>query len=146
MPATRLLAIPLLAMVFAACANTATAPAGTNNGVLGPGKWGSSDMGLVVTDSDATAHFDFCADGTIKTPIFLDPAGRFDSPGTYVRSIGPAIQARSARYIGLYRGTSLTVTVVLSDPLGPNGSDVVGPFDLVLNADGPPVRPCPIVY
>jgi hypothetical protein len=108
------------------------------------GRWGSGDMGLVITDTSAAAHFDFCADGTLKVPIFLDPSGRFDTPGTYVRSIGPAIQAKSARYVGLWRPASLTVTVFLSDPIGPTGTEIVGPFDLLPNAAGPPTRPCPI--
>src|SRR5262249_6548396 len=111
---------------------------------LGPGTWGSADMGLVVTDSSAIAHFGFCADGTLAIPIVLDPNGRFDVKGTYLRNIGPAIQAKSARYVGLWRRSSIIVTVMLSDPIGPNGSDVVGPFDLSPNASGPLPRPCPL--
>ena len=61
-------------------------------------------------------------------------------------NIGPSIQAKSARYVGLWRPNSLTITVFLSEPLGPNNSDVVGPFDLKLGDAGPPIRPCPIVY
>ena len=33
-----------------------------------------------------------------------------------------------------------------TDPIGPNNSDVVGPFDLELDGAGPPERPCPIIY
>lgn len=114
-------------------------------GTLGPGKWGGPSVGLEITSTSATAHFDFCAEGTLKVPILLTPDGQFDVPGTYVRNIGPSIQAKSARYVGLWRPASLTLTVLLSDPLGPNGSDVVGPFDLGLNQPGPPIRPCPVV-
>jgi hypothetical protein len=115
-------------------------------GTLGPGKWGGPSVGLDITTTEANAHFDFCAEGTLKVPILLTPDGRFDVAGTYVRNIGPSIQAKSARYVGLWRPTSVTMTVLLSEPLGPNGSDVVGPFDMTLNAPGPPVRPCPIIY
>jgi hypothetical protein len=38
----------------------------------------------------------------------------------------------------------MTLTVVLSDKLGPNESDVIGPYDLILNAAGPPITPCPL--
>ena len=110
------------------------------------GKWGGPSVGIDATVSPATAHFDFCAEGTLAAPILLTPDGRFDVAGTYVRNIGPSIQAKSARYVGLWRPNSLTITVFLSEPLGPNNSDVVGPFDLKLGDAGPPIRPCPIVY
>lgn len=110
------------------------------------GKWGGPDVGLDATVSPVTAHFDFCAEGTLTTPVLLTPEGRFDVAGTYVRNIGPSIQAKSARYVGLWRQTSLTLTVFLSDPIGPNNSDVVGPFDLQFGKAGPPIKPCPIVY
>jgi hypothetical protein len=115
-------------------------------GTLGPGKWGGPSVGLTITSTDASAHFDFCAEGTLTVPILLTPDGRFDVPGTYVRNIGPAIFAKSARYVGLWRPSFVTLTVILSDPLGPNESTVVGPFDMMPNQPGPPVRPCPIVY
>lgn len=136
---------PVLALLLACSVSSSTDPA-TVPGTLGPGKWGSPSVGLEITNSSATAHFDFCAEGTLTVPILLGPDGRFDVPGTYVRNIGPSIQAKSARYIGLWRPTSLTMTVVLSDPIGPNGSDIVGPFDLVPDQSGPPERPCPIAY
>jgi hypothetical protein len=136
---------PLLTALAAACSSSSIEPA-TVPDRLGPGRWGSRDLGLIVTDTLARAHFDFCAEGTIRVPIFLDPSGRFDAQGTYVRNIGPSIQARTARYVGLWRRGLVTITVVLSDSIGPTGTDVVGPFDLVPNDDGPPVRPCPIVY
>jgi hypothetical protein len=131
-----------LLLAAVACSSSATNPAIVPDKLVG--RWGSGDMGLLITDTSAVAHFDFCADGTLKVPIFLDPSGRFDTPGTYVRSIGPGIQAKSARYVGLWRPASITVTVVLSDPIGPTGTEIVGPFDLLPNAAGPPTRPCPI--
>ena len=115
-------------------------------GVLGPGKWGGSQAGLEITSSGASAHFDFCSEGTLTVPILLTPEGRFDVPGTYVRNVGPSIAAKSARYVGLWRPALLTLTVFLSDPLGPNESDVVGPFDLIPGRPGPAPRPCPIAY
>ena len=133
----------LLALV--AChSSSATDPVSVPSTLTG--KWGGPSVGIDATVSPATAHFDFCAEGTLTAPILLTPDGRFDVAGTYVRNVGPSIQAKSARYVGLWRPTTLTITVFLSEPLGPNNSDVVGPFDLTLGAAGPPVRPCPIVY
>jgi len=128
------------------CSGASSTEATAVPGVLGPGKWGGPSVGLEITTSAATAHFDFCAEGTLNVPILLTPDGRFDVPGTYVRNIGPSIAARSARYVGLWRPASLTLTVFLSDPLGPNESDVVGPFDLLPGQSGPAPKPCPIVY
>lgn len=136
----------VIAVVAACSASSSATDVGTAPGTLGPGKWGGPSVGLEITDTSGTAHFDFCAEGTLKVPVLLTPDGRFDVPGTYVRNIGPSIQAKSARYVGLWRATSLTLTVLLSDPIGPNNSDIVGPFDLVLNQPGPPQRPCPIIY
>jgi hypothetical protein len=132
-------------VVLAGCSSSPTEPV-IIPGTLGPGKWGGPSVGLEITATTGTAHFDFCAEGTLTVPVLLTPDGRFDVPGTYVRNIGPSVQAKSARYVGLWRPTSLTLTVFLSDPIGPNGSDIVGPFDLDLNQPGPPIRPCPIIY
>jgi hypothetical protein len=133
----------LSVLVLAACSSS-TEPV-TVPGMLGPGKWGGPMMGLTVTETEAMAHFDFCAEGTLAVPIALTSDGRFDVKGTYVRNIGPAIEARSARYVGLWRPSMVTIAVFLSDPLGPNESTVVGPFDIMPNHPGPPVRPCPLV-
>jgi len=127
------------------CSSSSTDPVNAP-GTLGPGMWGGPSVGLTITDTDAKAHFDFCAEGTLKIPILLTPDGRFDVAGTYVRNIGPSIAAKSARYVGLWRPALVTLTVILSDPLGPNESTVVGPFDMRPNEPGPPIKPCPIVY
>ena len=130
--------------VVCGCSGASTTEATENPGVLAPGTWGGPSVGLEITSSAATAHFDFCAEGTLTVPILLTPDGRFDVPGTYVRNIGPSIAAKSARYVGLWRPTLLTLTVFLSDPLGPNESTVVGPFDLRPGQPGPAPKPCPI--
>ena len=136
-------AVVMMVSAAAACSrSSATEP--VVPGTLGPGKWGGSSAGLEITGTTGVVRFDFCATGTLTVPVLLTPDGRFDVPGTYVRNIGPSVQAKSARYVGLWRPTSITLTVLLSDPIGPNGSDVVGPFDLGLNQAGPPERPCPI--
>ena len=139
------IATVLSGAMLAACSSTATEPT-VIPGTLGPGKWGGPSVGLEITSTTGTAHFDFCAEGTLTVPVLLTPDGRFDVPGTYVRNVGPSVQAKSARYVGLWRPTSLTLTVFLSDPIGPNGSDIVGPFDLDVNQPAPPQRPCPIIY
>ena len=108
------------------------------------GQWGGPDVGIDANVSPVKAHFEFCAEGTLTSPVLLTPQGRFDVAGTYVRNIGPSIQAKSARYVGLWRPKTLTLTVFLSDPLGPNDSPIVGPFDLEFGKAGPPITPCPI--
>ena len=129
------------------CSSSASTDPTTVPGTLGPGKWGSESALLEITGADsANARFDFCAEGRTAAPILLTPDGQFNVPGTYIRNIGPSIQARSARYVGLWRPSSLTLTVVLGDPIGPNESNIVGPFDLVPGHTGPPPRPCPIVH
>ena len=137
------LAIVVLSIALG-CSGSSTGPV-TVPGTLGPGKWGGPSVGLTVTATGAAAHFDFCAEGTLPVPILLTPDGRFDVQGTYVRNIGPSISAKSARYVGLWRPSLVTITVFLSDPVGPNDSAVVGPFDMVPNQPGPPIRPCPVV-
>ena len=135
----------LWVMAAAACSSSSGTEPLVNPSVL-TGRWGGPDVGIDATVTPVTAHFDFCAEGTLTTPVLLTPEGRFDVAGTYVRNIGPSIQAKSARYVGLARQSSLTVTVFLSEPLGLNNSDVVGPFDLTLGKAGPPIKPCPVVY
>ena len=135
----------LLVVAVTACSKSSGTEPLITPSVL-TGKWGGSDVGIDATVSPVTAHFDFCAEGTLPAPVLLTPEGRFDVAGTYVRNIGPSIQAKSARYVGLWRQQSLTLTVFLSEPLGPNGSDVVGPFDLELGKAGPPIKPCPVIY
>ena len=133
-----------IATVWGCSKSSGTEPL-VNPSVL-TGKWGGPDVGIDATVSPVTAHFDFCAEGTLTSPVLLTPEGRFDVPGTYVRNIGPSVQSKSARYVGLARQSSMTVTVFLSDPIGPNNSDIVGPFDLEFGKAGPPTKPCPIVY
>lgn len=134
-----------LLSMLAGCSRSTTAPVNAP-GTLGPGKWGGPSVGLEITATEAKAHFDFCAEGTLSVPILLTPDGRFDVQGTYVRNIGPSIAAKSARYVGLWRPSFVTMTVFLSDPLGPNESTVVGPFDMAPNQPGPPIKPCPVIY
>lgn len=134
-------------LLLVACTGSSSTEPVNVPGTLGPGRWGGPSAVLDIAGGDsATVRFDFCADGRLPVPILLAPDGRFDVAGTYVRNIGPSIQARAARYIGLWRPSSLTLTVFLSEPLGPNESDVVGPFDLFPDNPGPPPHPCPIAY
>jgi hypothetical protein len=130
--------------IVAACSGSSSTDPTVIPGTLGPGKWGSPTAGLEITNATGLVRFEFCATGTLTVPVLLTSDGRFDVPGTYIRNIGPSVQAKSARYVGLWRPRSLTLTVFLSDPIGPNTSDVVGPFDLDLDGAGPPERPCPL--
>ena len=80
----------LCAALVLGCSSAATEVTSAP-GTLGPGTWGGPSVGLTITATEAAAHFDFCAEGTLKVPILLTPDGRFDVSGTYARNIGPSI-------------------------------------------------------
>jgi hypothetical protein len=52
------------------------------------GPWGGEHVSLVVGATGAAVALD-CAHGAITVPLRLDPDGRFQLPGFYVRDVGP---------------------------------------------------------
>lgn len=83
------------------------------------GAWGGDHIALTVTAEGATLDFD-CAHGSIAGPLALDAEGRLESSGIYVRE-GPgpvregAETGRPARYSGRLEGTTLTLSITLTD-------------------------------
>jgi hypothetical protein len=88
------------------------------------GLWGGVHVALEVSDGGATLEFD-CATGSIREPIGLDAAGRFDVSGSYTREgPGPVRQGvkrdSPAQYSGTVTGETMALTVRLegsSEPL-----------------------------
>ena len=109
--------LPALLMV-AACAGTIDPPAPLE------GAWGGEHVSLVVDPSlsstAALVEFD-CATGRIDPPVRLGADGRFDVSGLYVQGHGGPVRegeppdVHPARYAGAVRGSTMTLTVTVSD-------------------------------
>ena len=95
------------------------------------GDWGGQHLGLVASLSGATLEYD-CATGKIAAPIRPDARGRFSVAGEHYPGHGGPVRSdeepvrRPARYDGVVRGTSMELTVTLTD-----SNTVVGSFTLV---------------
>lgn len=117
----------VLGLVALAC-RSPTAPA-----VLGT--WGGRQASLVLADSGGAVSYR-CGSSTIDSAWTLSPAGQFSATGRYYFGGGPVPPGggtpHPARYSGQILGSTLTLTVTLTD-LG----STLGPFILV--RDGPPV-------
>jgi hypothetical protein len=94
------------------------------------GAWGGDHIGLEVTDKGAQADFD-CAHGRIDEPMTLDGGGRFDARGSFTAE-GPGPQRegqnppdQSARYSGRVQGSTMTITISLTE-----SGETLGPFAL----------------
>jgi hypothetical protein len=76
-----------------------------------------------------------CAHGTLDQAPGPDGNGHFDVPGTFFREHGGPVRpgevpdAHPARYAGTIAGSTLTLTVTITD-----AQQVVGPFKLVRGA------------
>jgi hypothetical protein len=97
------------------------------------GNWGGEHIGLTISDRGAAVDYG-CAGGSIDEPFRIDSAGRFDLAGAWwftppVLPIGWVPDKRPARYTGVVRGPSMTLTVTRLDT-----NEVVGRFSLTRNA------------
>jgi hypothetical protein len=108
--------------------------------LVAPGTWGGGQVSMSVTDAGATLEFS-CAHATIDESLALDSEGRFDVTGTYVREHGGPIRegevpdAHPARFAGSVAGSTMTLTITLSE----DGANI-GTFVLVLGEPGHPVK------
>lgn len=113
------------ALAFAAGLGVARA-----GGPVAAGRWGGPHVSLEVTDSGGRIEFD-CAHGTLEEPLQLDADGRFDVRGTFSREHGGPIRrgeeesGKPARYAGSIRGTTMELSVTLTE-----GNQAVGSFTL----------------
>lgn len=128
--ARRLGVATVLIALAAACNDTPL----TVGGLL-VGSWGGEGFGLEIAPDSASAVFT-CAHGSLDTPIALDADGGFSAQGEYVREVGPAALRNPARYVGVLTGSTLTLSVIVTDTLGQAGTYTVGPF--VGTRDGVP--------
>jgi hypothetical protein len=96
------------------------------------GNWGGQHLGLMASAAGADLEYD-CAAGKIAEPIRPDESGRFSVVGEHYPGHGGPIRLgeeqvkRPARYAGMVRGDTLTLTVTLSDT-----NEILGSFTLVL--------------
>lgn len=121
------IALGTAALLATACADASTAP------LLGD--WGGEHIALVISATGADIEYD-CAYGTIDTPIDFHASGSFVAIGTHtfehggpVRE-GEAPDTHPAEYRGLVVGTTMALTVTLTDT-----TRSVGTFTLRRGAD-----------
>lgn len=128
--ATRLPAVCLAAAITASCGSSM----GPDT-VVSTGSWGGEHALLTIDAGSAAIEFD-CAHGSLPAPISLTN-GRFDSSGDYVQEHGGPIREgeqvvhRPARYQGTVDGTTMTLTVTVSDT-----GDRIGSYTLTRGAAG----------
>ncbi len=106
-----------------------------------PGIWGAEQISMTVTDSGAALQ-QMCANGTLDSPLLLDPAARFDVTGTYTRQKGGPIgigDVHHARYTGWTDGRTMTLLIQDTD-----AGMTFGPFTLTFGVETT-VNPCPLV-
>ena len=84
------------------------------------GQWGGPHIDLVTTDSGAAIEYD-CAHGMITEPVLPDVFGVFVARGVHVREHGGPVREgepldqHPARYAGRIEGTTMRLTVTLTD-------------------------------
>ncbi len=90
---------------------------------LPTGMWGGQHVELEVNERGATVEYD-CGRGTIAQPLMIDSQGRFEVVGKHIlehggpERVGPSSDnsdTHPARYVGSVSGTTMTLTVTLTD-------------------------------
>ncbi len=98
-------------------------------------RWGGDHILMERDGPGWRVEFD-CAHGTIDEPILLDPAGHFESAGTYTQEHGGPIREGeilptfAARYTGTVSGAKMTLSIHIED------GRVLGPYELALGSGG----------
>jgi hypothetical protein len=104
------------------------------------GLWGGDHIAMTVTDSVTHVELD-CAHGDISGSLTVNADDQFNADGTFVREHGgpirPGEQADThpARYTGLRKVDTLTLTIQLTDT-----NEGVGTFSLRQGAAGRVVK------
>jgi hypothetical protein len=94
------------------------------------GLWGGDHITMTVTDSVTHVELD-CAHGDISGPLTENSDDQFKANGTFVQEHGGPIragepaEAHPARYTGIRRVNTITLTIQLTDT-----NEVVGTFSL----------------
>jgi hypothetical protein len=114
----------IVALVFVATVGAAYAQGVSR--VVPSGVWGGEHLRVEVTATGATLEYD-CANGAITGPIRLDSQGRFSARGSHTAERGGPVRlddqpaSARARYRGVVKGDTMTLTVTLEtgkQPLG----------------------------
>ena len=103
------------------------------------GMWGGENAALIADDSSAHIHIG-CTYGDVHQEIVPDHDGRFDVPGEQNITAHPVDRGilHPARFVGRVIGSSLTLTVTLTDT-----TVTLGPVQLSYGKE-PRMGPCPI--
>jgi len=103
------------------------------------GMWGGENAALIADDSSAHIHIG-CTYGDVHQQILPGPDGRFDVAGVQDITAHPVDRGilHPARFVGRVVGSSLTLTVTLTDT-----TVTLGPV-LVFFGKEPQMGPCPI--
>jgi len=103
------------------------------------GMWGGENAALIADDSSAHIHIG-CTYGDVHHRIIPDHDGRFDVPGEQNITAHPVDRGilHPARFVGRVIGTSLTLTVTLTDT-----TVTLGPVQVFFGKE-PQMGPCPI--
>src|SRR5689334_21739097 len=119
-----------VALVLAALATAGPWALFLQQGATIAGAWGGEHIALEVGEAGARVEFD-CAHGTLDEPLALDRSGHFAVRGSFTTETGgptrrdPGGQSRPASYAGALAGSTLTLTIVLTDT-----NQTVGVFTL----------------
>jgi hypothetical protein len=103
------------------------------------GMWGGENAAFIADDSSAHIHIG-CTYGDVHQQIIPDRDGRFDVPGEQNITAHPVDRGilHPARFVGRVIGSSLTLTVTLTDT-----TVTLGPVQLSYGKE-PQMGPCPI--
>lgn len=100
------------------------------------GSWGGDHALLTLTPLGGTIEYD-CASGSVAANWQVTPDGIFTATGGYLAGHGGPIRidedttSRPVRYQGTIRGSTMKLTVTLTD-----SAKVLGVFDLVRGRNG----------
>lgn len=138
----RLLALLLSVSAFGATCYLDDSIA-TTGGKLSVGTWGGNNAGLIVTDTVAHVHIG-CTLGNFPAPVTVGDNGRFNVTGSYVLRAYPVFVGpyHPAQFAGRLEGTSLTLTVTVSDTVEKK-TVTLGPVTVTFMQE-PRMGPCPI--
>lgn len=98
-------------------------------------RWGGDHILMERGPTSWQVEFD-CAHGTIDEPILLDPAGHFESAGTYTQEHGGPVREGeilptfAARYTGTVTVGTMTLSIHLAD------GRTLGHYELMENTSG----------
>jgi hypothetical protein len=128
-------AFTLCTVLLFSCGRLPTEPAATP---MQLGRWGGTDVELIVTADGAVFTLTRCLRGYMGRPV-LDAAGHFRLDAAMESMFGPPPQPPFPHAIvtGRLNGDVLTFTATYDD------GHVVGPFTATFNGEGPRFFPCP---